>query len=342
MNVPTNTGTFFDALDKQAAITLSNDDKTATASSGSANHVRAVHGKGTGKWRFQVTIDDLPGAEIGLGISGPYFNRGTYLGVDRHGINYVYDNRVVYNSTTYGSGPGAYTTGDVIDVYVDATARKVWFAKNGTVSGDPTAGTGGFNLHASFVGSIFPHAYIAINGGEVTMETEGGWAYPGSHPSYLPWSAEQEASKTNARGFLVVSRGPNIWYGHTIAEIGLLATTGGSNLLAGGTATSAGGSGQSNVIDGNTATFWEHSPGGGMNQVPSYIEAHIASPVSVEFFMIRARAGSIGEELQAPTLSDLYISADDINFDKVLIGYDWGAWTPGTPGEYKELAIPSF
>lgn len=339
-------GTTIDLADTDANITLSNGDKTALSGTTGFKSARLKHGKGTGKWRFQVTIDAMPATEIGIGVSGPFYPRGTYLGYDRQGIGYIQDNRVVYNSSTYGAGPGAYAAGDVIDVYVDADARIVWFAKNGVVLGDPTAGTGGYSLHASFLPSIFPHLYLYGNGCQVTIETDGAWAYPGAHPSFQAWSAEQATTKANALGLLIVSRGPAIFYGHTIGEIGLRATSGGANWLIGGTA-SAYGAAQpaANAVDGNPLTFWEHSPGGGANQYPSWIAAYAAAPGLAEYVMVQARSGNIGEELQAPTLSDLYLSADGVNYDKVQIGYDWGAWTgvpSGTPGQVKEHAIPDF
>lgn len=342
---PPVVGTLIDPTDTDANITLSNGDKTALSGTTGFKSARLKHGKGTGKWRFQVTIDALPAAEIGIGISGPLYSRGTYLGATRQGIAYIQDNRVVYNASTAGNGAGAYTTGDVIDVYVDATARKVWFAKNGVVSGNPTAGTGGYTLHADFVASIFPHLYLYGNGCQVTIETDGAWDYPGVHAAFQPWSAEQAASKTNARGMLVVSRGPAIYFAHAVAEMGLLTSSGGTNILAGGTgiARGSGGGAIANALDGNVTTYWADSPGGGSTQFPSWFGAYAAAPTTVTHFMLQSRPGFGGEAQQAPTLTDLYISADDKNFDKVQIGYDWGAWVASSPaGPLKEYAIPDF
>lgn len=339
-------GTTFDPADSDVGLTLSNGDKTVTATTTGFKSARPLHGKGTGKWRFQVTIDAFVGAELGIGVSGPFYTRGIYLGYDRQGINYVRDNRVVYNGATAGNGAGAYTTGAVIDVYVDATARKVWFAKNGVVSGDPTAGTGGYTLHASFVASIFPHVYLHGAGCEVTIETDGAWDYPGAHPTFLPWSAEQAATKAAARGFLIVSRGPALYYAHALAEIGLLQSSGGTNIVAGGTGfarASGSGSNPGLMLDGNVATYWEDSPGGGPNQYPSYFGAYAAAPAAVTHIMLQSRPGFSGEAQQAPTLTDIYLSADDKNFDKVQVGYDWGAWMASSPaGPLKEYAIPDF
>lgn len=341
-------GTRFDPTDKGLGTTLSNDNRTVSMTTANYGHCRGIHGKGTGKWRFQVTIDAEPVAEIGIGISGPAFARNTFLAADGQAITYVTDGRILGQASSPGSAsPGAHATGNVIDVYLDADAGKMWYSKNGVFPGttNPTTGAGGLVFQSYMLRSFFLHCYLNGNGTQVTIETDGDWTYPGVHTDYLPWSAEQATTKANAKGLLVISRGPAIYFGHTIGEMGLRATSGGSNWLVGGTATAAGsnsGNVPANVVDGNPLTWWEHSPGGGANQSPSWIRAFAASPGGAEYAMIQARSGNSGEQLQAPTLSDLYLSADGVNYDKAIIGYDWGAWTAvpsGTPGTIKELAL---
>lgn len=328
-----------------ANISLSNANLTATKSaSNSIAHAIAKHGKITGKWRFQVTVDVMPmaGGELGIGVVGPVFNRNTYQGGDNQGGGFVSDGRQGTNGGYGASGLAAWVVGAVLDVYVDADAKKVWFGRNGVISGDPTAGTGGVSL-ASAVRAFYPNLYMHGGNGVLTANFSGPFTHA-LHPAYGAWSATTTVTKANARGFLIYSKGPAIYFGHTIGEIGLRAVSGGTNWLTGGTAVAQGNDGNvpGNVVDGNPLTFWSYSPGGGANQVPSWIYAYAAAPGDAQYFVIQARAGAGGEQLQAPTLTDLYLSADGTNYEKVLLNYDWGAWTPGTPGQLKELAIPAF
>lgn len=337
--------TWIDPAQTDALVTLSNSNRTVTKSAtNSVAHCVGKHGKITGKWRFQVEVGTLAmsGGELGVGCVGPLFGRTYYQGGDTQGGGMVSDGRQGTNGGYGASGLGAWAATDILDVYLDADAKKVWFGKNGTIAGDPTAGTGGVSL-ASAVKAFFPNLYMHGGNGVLTANFAGPFSH-NLHPTFQPWSDAIATTKANARGLLIYSRGPAIYFGHTIGEIGLLATSGGTNWLTGGTAVAAGSDSNvpANVLDGNPLTFWSHSPGGGANQVPSWIYGYVGSPGDAEYIMIQARAGASGEQWQAPTMTDLYLSEDGLSYDKVIASYDWGAWTPGTPGQIKELAVPAF
>lgn len=331
-----------------ADVTFSNGDLTVTKSaSNSVTHVRAKHGKVTGKWRFQATVDVLPmsGGEIGIGISGPFAAYNTFLGADTHGVDFINDGRWGTNAGFDASGLGAWTAGDVIDVYVDADAKKVWFGKNGTISGNPTAGTGGFTL-TGLIPAFYPEAYMHGGNGKETFNFAGPFTHS-LHPTFLPWTATRAASKTNVQGVGIYIRSLG-YFAHCIGEMMASAAPGGTNILLGGTASaegyngSGGGGAPFRAIDGNDATWWEFARGSA-NQPPSWIYADSGvAGQTANYFAIQARAGSGGEQLQAPTLFDLYLSADGVSYETQMIGVVLSAFPPQTPGQIQEIAIADF
>lgn len=329
-----------------ANVAFSNGDLTVTKSaSNSVTHVRAKHGKITGKWRFQMTVNVLPmaGGEIGVGVSGPFAITSSYLGADTHGVDFINDGRWGTAGGFGASGLGVWAAGDVIDVYVDADAKKVWFGRNGTVSGNPTAGTGGFNM-SGLIPAFYPEAYMHGGNGQETLNFAGPFTH-NLHPAFLPWSASRVVSKTNARGVGLYIRSVG-YFAHCIGELKASAASGGANLLLGGTA-SAQGSSSGNVpgraIDGNDATWWEYTVNGGSNQNPAwfYADSGVAGQ-TFNYLAVQARAGSGGEQLQAPTLFDLYLSADGVSYETQMLNIALAAFPPQTPGLIREIAIADF
>jgi hypothetical protein len=101
----------------------------------------------SGKWYYEATPTDVGGSEVGIAQST--YTGGTYGELQSSGsINY-YFNGSLYVDGAILTTLSSYTDNDVISVAVDADAKKVWFAKNGTWQGsgtqNPATGSGGFS-----------------------------------------------------------------------------------------------------------------------------------------------------------------------------------------------------
>lgn len=346
-SAPLATGTTLDPSETDALVTLSNGDLTATkAATNSTAHCVAKHGKITGKWRYQVTVDALPmsGGELGVGCIGPLYDRLSFQGNSTESCGFVQDGRQGTNGSFSASGLGAWATSDILDVYVDADAMLMWFGKNGTVSGDPTAGTGGVSV-GSLTKAFFPNLYMHGGDGQLTANFGGPFTHS-LHPAFLPWSDVQTCDRDTFRAAMIYIRSVG-FYAHCIGELSVSAASAGTNLLLGGTATAAGvSSGQvaANAFDGAPLTWWEHTVSGGSDQGPSWIASDIGAHAAraARFLALQARSGTGGEELQAPTLFDLYFSSDAVSWEKGAIGITLPAFAPNIPGIIHEVAIPAL
>ena len=133
--------TTWNPADKHANIVLSNGDLTA-ATSGSVTwiNVRGTVGKTTGKWYWEVTLQNhRNGSLIGVTIAGTSLS--VNLGTDAN--SYLYRAEGIKYCAGSSSGIDTATVGDVISIALDLDAGKIWFAKNGVwlESGDPANGT---------------------------------------------------------------------------------------------------------------------------------------------------------------------------------------------------------
>jgi hypothetical protein len=192
--------------------------------------------------------------------------------------------------------------------------------------------------------AFYPEAYMHGGNGKETFNFAGPFTHS-LHPTFLPWSASRIVDKTNVKavGLYIRSVG---YFAHCIGELKASAASGGTNILLGGTATAQGsssGNTPGKAIDGNDATWWEFQVNGSQNQGPAWYNA--VSPTSgntVNYLAVQARAGSGGEQLQAPTLFDLYLSADGVSYETQMIGIVLSAFPPQTPGQIQEIAIADF
>lgn len=137
----------WNSFDRQD-ITLSNSDKTATASA-STGGTRSPETKSSGKYYVEFLLGSGTPC-IGLkSITSTLTTQST-------DAVYIYpsDGNVRINGTSQGNvGIGAFAVNDIICLAWDATARKLWYRKNGdawnpNLSGDPGAGTGGYDISA--------------------------------------------------------------------------------------------------------------------------------------------------------------------------------------------------
>lgn len=120
-----------------------------------------AHGKSSGKWRASLRATAMGfNTNLGLGLCGTGINTGSYIGADNQSIGWEASQSAIKKNAAVLASPGAFVAGDMIDIFVDIDAGKCWFARNGVlVSGDPAAGTGGFDI-SSFTKPIRPTAYM--------------------------------------------------------------------------------------------------------------------------------------------------------------------------------------
>jgi hypothetical protein len=132
----------WDTVNTQASLLLDDFSLTITSNnSGFHQASRANEGKETGKWYFEVSIDDIGsslGCMIGLSIDG--YGLSHYIGDDAYSYGYVAQTgKIMVNSSSDDYGD-TYTKGDVVGVAFNADTGKLWFSKNGIWqnSGNPS------------------------------------------------------------------------------------------------------------------------------------------------------------------------------------------------------------
>lgn len=350
--LPLVTGTTLDPDDTHANIALSGGNLIATRANTADSHTYsyAKVGKSSGKWRFQVTINTGPTVpEIIIGLVGgfQYVRTSTYFGLS-DGISYVSDGRIVQNNVTVTSGYGTFTSGDVIDILVDATNSKMWVAKNGTIQGggNPDSGTGGITISIPkcFVPAVGLYKYPS----QVTCNF-GTTAFTNTIPTastFGGWSNAQAANRDTYRCALINIRSVG-YFGHSFAEIATSVASLGTNQLSGGTATAQytyASDVAAQGIDGNSATKWTGQTTGSQNQGPCWYKVDLAAHSSrlSRYLRIQGSQGGGGNELQAPTLFDVFFSHDGSAWSKGGNGRTVSAYAGTTPGAIKEIALPDL
>jgi hypothetical protein len=150
------------ATDKEANVTLSGDDLTATGAS-SEVAVRATVGKTSGRWYWEVgTEASSTLTVIGVLTMSASLDFGIGNGVAT-GAGYG-----MGGSLSSSSGNSAsscpYQSGSIIGVALDLSARVIYFSVDGVwqAGGDPASGSGGLPLGAGNE-SVFPAVSLGSN-----------------------------------------------------------------------------------------------------------------------------------------------------------------------------------
>lgn len=234
--------------------------------------------------------------------------------------------------------------------YMFEGARTAIIGKD-THRGDPEAHTTG-----GLIGVLGPSlkAYypaISSEAGSVQFTVNFGataWAYPLLAPSYAGWSTTTPpASLSTFRSARIAIRSAGN-FAHAFAEWEMMTSSGGANILTGGTPTAshslAGGAGAlTSGFDGNTTTWTGVSTPSGAtaNQASAYFQYAFGSNAArnVTHLAIRGRDGGGGGQTQAPTAFDLYLSDDNAVFHKNNVGLSFGTFSGTTPGHRQELAL---
>lgn len=149
--------------DKNAAITLSNANHTATGSGGSFTSVRGTVSKAAGKWYFQTVLGGVAGV---TGLALATASLASYIGVDPDGYGYGYGGNVV-NAAGIVRVTTPYVAGDIVMIAYDA-AGTMWVGLNGVWNGNPSAGTGGIGITP---GTYFPGGSAESVTDSVTLQT---------------------------------------------------------------------------------------------------------------------------------------------------------------------------
>lgn len=148
--------------DKEANVTLSNADLTATGAS-SEVAVRATAGKTSGRWYWEISTEASSTLTvIGVLTMSASLDFGIGNGVAT-GAGYGMGGSISSSSGNSASSC-AYQSGSVIGVALDLAARVIYFSVDGVwqAGGDPVSGSGGIPLGAG-TESVFPAVSLGIN-----------------------------------------------------------------------------------------------------------------------------------------------------------------------------------
>lgn len=173
-------GAALNPSDKDASITLSNNNFTAVSGTSGWRAVRADKGVSSGKWYWEVTSESGGANHMQVGILNASGTLGSYLGSTVDGYGYSSHPSYYHNGSgaSASGSPTTFTIDDIIGVALDMDNGTLGFYKNGTSFG--TAWTG-------ISGTYYPA--IAFNGlankGSVNF---GATAFTHSTPpGFLPF-----------------------------------------------------------------------------------------------------------------------------------------------------------
>jgi hypothetical protein len=187
--------------DKAALLTLSPDNLTAIGEGTSNNcSIRATVSQASGKRFCKFTLLETTswafngGLQVGFLPASASIDPG-YLGGSGGGGYTCHGTIFRFNGTQVTTTMPTWTTGDVISMALDLTAKKVWFRKNSDgwngdilANQDPAAGIGGWDMTAAIDGTtpLFPACSIrsaTVGLGEIRIDLTGS----GAPTAYLPW-----------------------------------------------------------------------------------------------------------------------------------------------------------
>ncbi len=177
--------TSFDPDNKHAALTLSNGNLTATATSGigsgAATRSTKSYLRGSRYCEFTAVAGTSGNVVVGLLNGTPNLFSGFALGYTNTGIGYCNDGTVYVNSVLLAT-ISTWTTSDVVAMHFNPTMRKVWFRKNAggwnndtLANQNPDTGVGGYDVSA-FGLPLFAGLTIYQNTAAITVNF-GATAY---------------------------------------------------------------------------------------------------------------------------------------------------------------------
>jgi hypothetical protein len=164
--------TTWDPAKKSTAISLDATKLIASGTNtvGAFQPVMGLNGKTSGKKYFELSFLNPSGDNAGFGVVNTLPpNVSVNPGADTNGVHYGLGNGwVVYGGSTLATQT-IYTHATVPAIgllAIDLDLDKVWFGLNGTFTGSPAAGTGGYSVPG--VGTAFP-SFAAWNVNACTL-----------------------------------------------------------------------------------------------------------------------------------------------------------------------------
>ena len=163
--------------DKEANVSLSWGNLTASYGWSTWWNVRSTIGKSSGKWYWEITIGTLGSSQM-MWIATSWATLTNYPWSDALGYGYFTNNGNKYNNGAGVAYWATYTTGDKIGVALDMDTWTLTFYKNWVSQG--TAYTG---LSGTFYAILWLNA-----SGSTSSVNFGASAFSYSVPSgYNPW-----------------------------------------------------------------------------------------------------------------------------------------------------------
>lgn len=178
--------TTWNPADKNASITLSGGNLTASGTSASRAALRAIASHSTGKFYYEVVVSASPNiANTNAGIATAAANLATYISVDTTGVAY-FEPVIFFNNGVIASIQSA-ALGDTICIAVDLGAQFIWVRTNGgnwnnDPAANPATGTNGTSFAGIAAGPYFPAATLDSTT-DVMTANFGATAYAQTVPS---------------------------------------------------------------------------------------------------------------------------------------------------------------
>jgi hypothetical protein len=153
---PGSSGSTWNPSDKNANVTLSGANLTATGNNATYGSVRGTLSHSTGKWAFP--FNNISGGAWEMGLALGSASLGGDLGAQSGATVWYAGDGGVYSGGTIQGGVGAPgSTGNILAV--DLTAHLLWFFStstgqwNNSGTADPASGVGGITIAS---GTYFP------------------------------------------------------------------------------------------------------------------------------------------------------------------------------------------
>lgn len=186
--------TTWNPSDKNANLTLSNGNLTATATAGGFTSLRAIASDSSGKRYYEAQLTGSINANnttIGAGNSSATL--ASFVGNDANAVGFAGSGTAFINSAGTG-GLQTFTYGDTVCVAFDIGAQKIWFRTNGgnwnndvIANQNPATGAGGLSTATMAAGPYFPMAGTD-SAGDAWTANFGGSAYAQAVPSgFVNW-----------------------------------------------------------------------------------------------------------------------------------------------------------
>jgi hypothetical protein len=193
---PKNYATFNPLYSDSVDVLTEGNCQAAHTTGGSTYYTPTTVGFNTGKFYFEVYAVSASSSGTMVGVVNE--SATGYVGSDSNGVGYHDSNGTIYNNGNTGTSYDTFETGDIIGCAFDADTKKVWFAKNNSWNGSPTAGTG---QAATLSGTLF--AAVRAYTGTLHINTGADQTFAGeaSSRSDSPDTSQSEFYYAPPTGF---------------------------------------------------------------------------------------------------------------------------------------------